>query len=118
MSAADVVADGLAEVLVPELGAVDIVDLARLSAGANRETWSFDAVTGDGTRHELILQRERAGFTDVFVTGMLMRWMSVSAKPIAIGANPGDARFAVAPRMTIRNPKVITISVHSAEDIE
>lgn len=61
MSAAEIVAAGLAEVLEPVLGSVVIVDLARLSAGANRETWSFDAVGADGTRHELILQRERAG---------------------------------------------------------
>ena len=32
---------------------------------------------------------ERAGFTEVFVTGMLMRWIRVSPKPIAIGAK-GD----------------------------
>ena len=31
---------------------------------------------------------DRAGFTDVFVTGMLTRWISVSARPIAIGAKP------------------------------
>lgn len=60
-AAAGVVAAGLAEVLEPELGAVEIVDLARLSAGANRETWAFDAVAADGRRHELILQRDRAG---------------------------------------------------------
>jgi len=34
----------------------------------------------------------RAGFTDVAVTGMLIRWISVSAKPIAIGAKPLGAR--------------------------
>ena len=31
----------------------------------------------------------RAGFTDVFVTGMLIRWISVSARPIARPAKPG-----------------------------
>jgi len=34
----------------------------------------------------------RAGFTDVFVTGMLTKWMSVSASPIAIPAKPTGAR--------------------------
>ncbi len=34
----------------------------------------------------------RAGFTEVLVTGMLIRWMSVSASPIAIGAKPAGAR--------------------------
>ena len=41
----------------------------------------------------------RAGFTDVLVTGMLIRWISVSARPIAIGAKPAGARLSVAPRM-------------------
>lgn len=51
----------LAAVLAPALGPVRIEALVRLSAGANRETWSFDAVADDGIRHELILQRDRAG---------------------------------------------------------
>jgi aminoglycoside phosphotransferase (APT) family kinase protein len=33
--------------------------LERLSGGASRETWSFDAIEASGTRHELILQRLR-----------------------------------------------------------
>src|SRR5512147_447436 len=33
----------------------------------------------------------RAGFTDVFVTGIPTRWMSVSPSPIAIGAKPAGA---------------------------
>ena len=55
----------------------------------------------------------RAGLTEVWVTGMLMRWISVSAKPIASGAKPAGARLSVAPRMTIRKNMVITISVTS-----
>lgn len=51
----------LGEVLGPELGEVRIVDLQRLTAGANRETWRFDAVDTVETRHELILQRDREG---------------------------------------------------------
>ena len=50
----------------------------------------------------------RAGFTEVLVTGMLIRWMSVSARPIARPANPTGARLWVVPRMTIRNMNVIT----------
>lgn len=40
-----------------------VEDLHRLSAGASRETWSFDAVATDGTvdRRPLILQRTRPG---------------------------------------------------------
>src|SRR5262249_11895402 len=44
----------------------------------------------------------RAGFTDVLVTGMLTRWISVSARPIASGANAVGARLSVTPRMTSR----------------
>jgi aminoglycoside phosphotransferase (APT) family kinase protein len=38
-----------------------------LSGGASRETWSFDAVATDGTRHALVLRRdpgEHAGWSD------------------------------------------------------
>lgn len=41
---------------------VTIDGLRRLSGGASRETWSFDAVEG-GRRRPLILQRERPGGT-------------------------------------------------------
>ena len=55
--------DELAEALVASLqdalGSVEINGLRRLSAGASRETWSFDAVTPIQT-HPLILQRSRA----------------------------------------------------------
>jgi hypothetical protein len=30
----------------------------------------------------------RAGFTEVFVTGMLIRWIKVSVRPMASGAKP------------------------------
>ncbi len=40
-----------------------------------------------------------AGLTEVFVTGIEMRWMSVSPRPMAIGAKPTGARPSVAPRM-------------------
>ena len=56
----------------------------------------------------------RAGFTDVFVTGMLIRWISVSARPIAMPAKPAGARRCVAPRITMRNMNVMTISQTSA----
>ena len=43
---------------------------------------------------------DRAGFTEVLVTGMLARWIRVSDSPIARGAKPFGARVSVAPRMT------------------
>jgi len=56
-------AEQLAQVLVirlaTEYGAgTKIEKLLRLSAGASRETWSFDALKPDGTRQPLILKRD------------------------------------------------------------
>jgi aminoglycoside phosphotransferase (APT) family kinase protein len=41
---------------------VTIEGLRRLSGGASRETWSFDAVTPVGVRHELVLRRDPGGY--------------------------------------------------------
>ena len=60
----------------------------------------------------------RAGFTEVLVTGMLIRWMSVSPRPMAMGAKPCGARSSVAPRMMSRNMNVITTSATSAATSE
>ena len=56
----------LSDALAPVLGgAVRIDGLRLLSGGASRETWSFDALVGDGeddrgdVAHELVLQRTR-----------------------------------------------------------
>ena len=57
----------------------------------------------------------RAGLTDRFVTGMPIRWISVSPRPIAIGAKPAGARSSVAPRMIIRNMNVSTTSATRAD---
>jgi hypothetical protein len=43
---------------------------------------------------------ERARFTDVLSTGMLTRWIRVSARPMAIGANPRGARAEASPSVT------------------
>jgi aminoglycoside phosphotransferase (APT) family kinase protein len=43
------------------LGPVTIEGLTRLSGGASKETWSFDAVGADGTRTPLILRRDLPG---------------------------------------------------------
>ena len=44
----------------------------------------------------------RAGFTEVLVTGMLIRWIRVRHRPMAIGAKPAGALPWVAPRMMNR----------------
>lgn len=51
-------ADALGRALRPLLGEVRIDALARLTGGASRETWSFDAVGDDGQVHELVLRRD------------------------------------------------------------
>ena len=42
-------------------GPVTIENLTRLSGGASRETWAFDAVGADGSRAELVLRRDPPG---------------------------------------------------------
>lgn len=54
-------AQQLATALAGPLGEVAVTGLRRLSGGASRETWSFDAVAADGTKHELILRRDPPG---------------------------------------------------------
>jgi aminoglycoside phosphotransferase (APT) family kinase protein len=43
------------------LGPVTVQALTRLSGGASKETWSFEAVAEDGTRTGLILRRDSPG---------------------------------------------------------
>lgn len=50
----------LADLLADRLSA-EIRDLRRLSGGASRQTWSFDAVDAEGSVRKLILQQERPG---------------------------------------------------------
>ena len=61
---------------------------------------------------------ERAGLSDAFDTGIATRWNSVSASPIAIGANPAGQFFVVTPMMTMRNSAVITTSMISTASSE
>ena len=53
----------------------------------------------------------RAGFTEVFVTGMETRWISVRPSPMASGANPAGALPWVEPMMMNRNTAVMTNSM-------
>jgi 23S rRNA (guanine2445-N2)-methyltransferase / 23S rRNA (guanine2069-N7)-methyltransferase len=50
----------------------------------------------------------------VLVTGMLIRWIRVRARPIAMGAKPAGAFLCVAPRITMRNIAVSTTSHRNA----
>jgi len=51
----------LADALRDRLGPVTVEGLTRLSGGASRETWSFDAVAAGGSRTELVLRRDPPG---------------------------------------------------------
>jgi aminoglycoside phosphotransferase (APT) family kinase protein len=51
----------LAAALREVLGTVTIEGLTRLSGGASRETWSFDAIDSRGSRTELVLRRDPPG---------------------------------------------------------
>jgi aminoglycoside phosphotransferase (APT) family kinase protein len=53
--------NGLARALSPIAGPVSIERVTRLSGGASRETWAFDAVARDGSRTELVLRRDPPG---------------------------------------------------------
>jgi aminoglycoside phosphotransferase (APT) family kinase protein len=53
--------NGLALALRPVIGPATIEGVVRLSGGASRETWSFDAVAPDGGRTELVLRRDPPG---------------------------------------------------------
>ena len=53
--------DDLAAALRGVLGPVTVEGLTRLSGGASRETWSFDAVGTGGSRSELVLRRDPPG---------------------------------------------------------
>lgn len=58
MSATDHLSGQLAASLAEVLGPVEVHEARRLTGGASRETWSFDAVLADGVRHELVLRRD------------------------------------------------------------
>jgi len=51
---------------------------------------------------------DRAGLTEVFVTGIEIKWISVKANPIAIGAKPAGTPLPVAPKIMIKKNAVIT----------
>jgi aminoglycoside phosphotransferase (APT) family kinase protein len=51
----------LADALHDRLGPVTIEGLTRLSGGASRETWAFNAIRADGSPTELVLRRDPPG---------------------------------------------------------
>ncbi len=58
---------------------------------------------------------ERAGFTDVPVSGISAKWIIARDRPIAIGARPGcSLRSSVTERITSRKIRVATASTRNA----
>lgn len=93
MSGQDLVAD-----LRAVLEADAVLNLVRLSGGASRETWSFDAVGPDGTRH-LVLQRRRPGSDgDMDLEARVVRAARAGGVPApAVVAWSGDSAALGAP---------------------
>jgi aminoglycoside phosphotransferase (APT) family kinase protein len=78
----------LAARLASVLGAHEITGLVRLSGGASRETWRFEA---DGTA--LVVQRQRAGSThDMALEAAVLRAVHAAGVPVAriLAAGTGD----------------------------
>ena len=81
------------------------------TSGATQNSHNWPNAQSFANKAWLVL---RAGFTDVFVTGILIKWISVKPKPIAKPANPYGALECVAPKIIIKNINVITTSVIKA----
>jgi aminoglycoside phosphotransferase (APT) family kinase protein len=77
--------DALAAALERELGPVEIIGCGRLSGGASRETWAFDARTRDGTVHPLVLRRDpsaHVGQSDRTTEYELLRAAAAAGVPV------------------------------------
>ena len=58
---------------------------------------------------------ERAGFTEVPVSGIVAKWIIASDRPMAKGARAGcSLRSSVTARIAIRNTRVVTASTRKA----
>jgi aminoglycoside phosphotransferase (APT) family kinase protein len=78
--------DALAHALTRAFGAgVAVEGLRRLSGGASRETWSFDAIDATGARHPLVLRRDpgaHTGTTDRSTEYELLRASAAGGVPV------------------------------------
>jgi aminoglycoside phosphotransferase (APT) family kinase protein len=73
----------LADRLAAVMGA-DVYNVVRLSGGASRETWSFDAAASAGTAQHLILQRQRPGSDrDMGLEARVLRAAAAAGVPVA-----------------------------------
>lgn len=83
----------LGEALAAVLGE-EVSSLVRLSGGASRETWSFDAIGPDGTASGRILQRRRPSSSDltgdVALEADLLRAAAATGVPVPAVVASGD----------------------------
>jgi aminoglycoside phosphotransferase (APT) family kinase protein len=86
----------LATVVAESLGVprVEIRELVRLSGGASRESWSFDAVH-DGAAEPLILRRAPAAISDAAGATMMLE-ASVMREAARVGVPSPEVLFATA----------------------
>src|SRR5688572_11755289 len=110
--------------LLGQTGAEVAVDgLRRLSGGASRETWSFDAVV-DGVRRPLILQRLRPGATasttatPIATEAALLRVAADHGVPVAAVVADDDGATLGSPGMVVERLDGETIARKLLRDDE
>lgn len=96
------VEQALTEVLTDVLGepSLRVAGLQRLSGGASRETWSFDAHTGSGSAMRCVLRRDPLGArrhagADMATETELLRAAAAAAVPVPAVIASGDANSAL-----------------------
>lgn len=110
--------------LLGQMGTEVAVDgLRRLSGGASRETWSFDAVV-DGVRRPLILQRLRPGATasttatSIATEAALLRVAADHGVPVAAVVADDDGATLGSPGMVVERLDGETIARKLLRDDE
>jgi aminoglycoside phosphotransferase (APT) family kinase protein len=80
-----VTSDALGLVLARAYGPVRIAELRRVSGGASRETWLFDAISTNGETHALVVRRDPApsiGATDRETEFRLLQAAAAAGVPV------------------------------------
>lgn len=120
---ADALEGSLAELLGADGAVVAVDGLRRLSGGASRETWSFDATVSDAPR-PLILQRLRPG-ASASTTGIpiaaeaaLLRVAAIHGVPVAEVVADDDGSILGSPGMVVQRLDGETIARKLLRDDE